>query len=195
MFSRRRPSDAEIRAFIGAQAQLPFSYAEVGATRGEPPAGYTVDHNRVALGHGHAAFERAVSALRRWQMFAIANVELCWPDAPIAVGTTVAILASAAGLWSINACRIVYLVDEAGPGTRRYGFAYGTLPAHAVRGEERFVVEWVSATDEVTYDLLAFSRPASRLLTWGRPLLRRAQRDFARRSLASMRRATAALTD
>jgi uncharacterized protein (UPF0548 family) len=188
MFWRRRPSDDEIRAFIADQAPRPFSYADVGATRGTPPAGYSCDHNRVALGSGRATFERAVAALRGWQMFAVGGVELCWPTAPIAVGTTVAILAGERGIWSLNACRIVYLLDEAGPVTRT-GFAYGTLPEHGVRGEERFAIEWERATDQVSYDLLAMSQPSSLLIALARPLLRRVQQRFARQSLAAMRRA------
>jgi uncharacterized protein (UPF0548 family) len=190
MFLNRRPRDDVIRAFIAEQARLPFSYAEVGATASEPPAGYVVDHNRVGVGVGEAAFARAGAAVRAWRMFAVEGVELCWPTAPIAVGTTVAILAGDIGLWSLNACRIVYVVDEPGP-LARFGFAYGTLPEHAVCGEERFLVEWSQATDEVFYDLLAFSRPSSPLLGFARPLLRRAQRRFARRSLESMQRAAA----
>jgi uncharacterized protein (UPF0548 family) len=190
MLRWRRPSENELRDFIGAQAALSFSYPDVGATRGAVPAGYTVDHNRVRLGAGRAAFERGVAALRAWRMFAIRGVELCWPDAPIAVGTTVAVLAGAGRLWSLNGCRIVYVIDEMAP-CARYGFAYGTLPEHAVRGEERFLIEWSPATDDVHYDLLAMSRPSSRLLELVRPLLRRTQRRFARGSLAAMRRAIA----
>jgi uncharacterized protein (UPF0548 family) len=186
----RRPSAHDIRVFIDAQAALPFSYEEVGATRGTPPAGYTVDRNRIRLGRGHTAFERGVAALRQWRMFAIDGVELCWPSASIATGTTVGVLAHAAGLWSLNACRVVYVVDERAELTR-YGFAYGTLPEHAVRGEERFLIEWSAASDEVVYDLLAFSQPSSALLGAVRPLLRRMQRRFARRSLEAMRRAAA----
>ena len=190
MFWRRRPSDAEIRAFIADQAPRPFSYPDVGATRGTPPAEYTCDHNRIVLGSGNTTFQRAVAALQRWEMFAVRRVELCWPTAPIAVGTTVAILAGERGIWSLNACRIVYLVDESGPVTRM-GFAYGTLPEHGVRGEERFVIEWERATDQVAYDLLAMSQPSSLLIALARPLLRRVQRRFARQSLAAMRRAAA----
>jgi uncharacterized protein (UPF0548 family) len=190
MFCWRRPTDEAIRAFVAVQAVQPFSYPDVGATRGDLPAGYTVDHHRVCLGTGRAAFERAVAALRRWRMFGVDGVTLCWPDAPLQVGTTVAILARAGGLWSLNACRIVYLIDEQGPPVR-CGFAYGTLPAHAVRGEERFLIEWSPASDDVHYDLLAFSRPRSVSLAVARPLLRAAQRRFARGSLAAMRRAVA----
>jgi uncharacterized protein (UPF0548 family) len=184
----RHPTDQEIRAFIATQAQRPFSYEEVGMTRGTPPAGYTVDHNRVCVGYGEADFARAVAALRSWRMFAIDGVELCWPTAPIEVGTTVGVLAAVGRLWSLNACRIVYLIDERGPLTR-WGFAYGTLPAHVVCGEERFTVEWAAASNEVIYDLFAASRARSAWLSAARPLLRMAQRRFARRSLAAMQRA------
>ena len=93
-------------------------------------------------------------------------------------------------LAAYKAPRIVYVVDEQGPLTRA-GFAYGTLPEHAVRGEERFMVEWSQASDEVHYDLLAFSLPGSLLVKLAQPVLRRFQRRFARQSLAAMRRAAA----
>ena len=47
----------------------------------------------------------------------------------------------AIGLWWLNACRIVYVVDESGP-ISKFGFAYGTLPGHVESGEERFLIEW-----------------------------------------------------
>ena len=187
MLFRHRPTTAQIRAFIAAQAQTPFSYRAVGASRHAPPAGYTCDHNRIELGRGPVVFDSAVAALRRWQMFAVDGVELCWPSAPIEAGTTVAILAGGRGVWSLNACRIVYVVDEE-DGVRRIGFAYGTLADHAVRGEERFLIEWSRQSDAVHYDLLAFSRPGSLLVGLGRPLLRAVQRRFARQSLEAMRR-------
>ena len=184
MLLLHEPSDTEIRRFIADQAARPFSYAEVGATGARPPAGTAVDHNRIRLGVGDDAFSRAVAAVRAWRMFAIGGVQLCWPDAPIAAGTTVAILARLGFVWSLNACRIVYVVDQ----PERFGFAYGTLPEHAVRGEERFLVER-DASGEVSYDLLAFSRPSSRVLAIGRPLLRTAQRRFAAASKQAMWRA------
>ena len=185
MFLRARPSEAEIDAFIAEQARQPYSYAEVGASAHGGPDGYTVDHNRIGLGFGGEVFARAVAALRRWAMFEVDAVQLCWPSAPIAEGTTVAILAGRVAAWSLNACRIVYTVDT----SDRFGFAYGTLPEHAVRGEERFLVERDPASDEVTYDLLAFSRPGTALLALARPILRREQRRFAAGSKAAMWRA------
>jgi len=71
MFLLSRPSEAVIRSFLVAQKGRPFSYAELGASRDRAPVGYVVDHNRIALGQGAAVFDRAVDALRRWQMFQI----------------------------------------------------------------------------------------------------------------------------
>lgn len=183
-----QPSADAIRGFVASQGDLPFSYSEVGATAGDTPPGYTVDHNRAALGRGWATFERAVAAVRAWRMFDVPAVRLCWPSAPIEAGTSVAILAGIAGLWSLNACRIVYVVDG-GEAVRRFGFAYGTLPEHAVRGEERFQVEWDRDNDEVVYDLLALSLPGPRMPRVALPFLRAAQRRFAVGSKAAMRRA------
>ena len=38
--------------------------------------------------------------------------------------------------------------------TRKFGFAYGTLPDHAATGEERFLIEWNQDDDSVWYDIL-----------------------------------------
>jgi uncharacterized protein (UPF0548 family) len=100
----------------------------------------------------------------------------------------VAVVARLFGLWWLNACRIVYVVDEQGP-VQRFGFAYGTLPGHAESGEERFTVEWREAAGAVWYDIQAFSRPRQVLARLGYPLARRLQRRFARGSAAAMRRA------
>src|SRR5262249_37567536 len=113
--------------------------------------------------------------------------QLCWPDAPIAIGSTIAILAAGFGLWTLNVCRIVYVVEEDGP-VRRYGFAYGTLPEHVGRGEERFTVEW-RRDDSVWYDILAFSQPNHLLMQLGYPAMRMLQRRFAQDSKRAMQRA------
>jgi uncharacterized protein (UPF0548 family) len=61
----------------------------------------------------------------------------------------VGILGRHLGVWSLNACRIAYTIEEETPLLRRYGFAFGTLPGHVERGEERFTVEWQGDEDTV----------------------------------------------
>jgi uncharacterized protein (UPF0548 family) len=186
MFRPTAPSDDDVRRFLASQRDLPFSYAEVGATRAAPPAGYNVDHNRIKLGSGAETFQRAVAALRRWEMFSIGWVRLCWPDTPVA-GAIFGVAIRHLGFWSLNSARIVYVIEEDGP-VQRYGFAYGTLPGHAERGEERFMVEWRHDDDTVWYDLFAFSRPRHLLVWAGYPLARLLQRRFASDSKAAMAR-------
>lgn len=120
-------------------------------------------------------------------MFVVPWIALCWPDTPIEIGANVALIARHAGFWSLNACRIVYLIEEAGD-PERFGFAYGTLPAHGERGEERFTVEFHRADASVWYDLYAFSRPWA-LARLAYPYARLLQRRFARDSMSAMKRA------
>jgi uncharacterized protein (UPF0548 family) len=171
---------------LESQGDLGFSYSEVGATATSPPHGYHVDRARFLLGQGPVAFSRGKLAIERWEMFHNGWTHLCWPDAPIQRGTTVAMMARCLGLYSINFCRIVYVIDE----PRRFGFAYGTLPDHVETGEERFVVEWL-ADDTVWYDLFAFSRPRHVLARIANPAVRSLQSKFRRDSGQAMQRAVA----
>ncbi len=185
MILAHRPSDQTITRFIESQSRLPFSYLQTGATRTQPPAAFAVDHNRIKLGSGLETYERARSAMQQWKQFDLGWVSVVPSGLPIEVGTTVGVLARTFGLWTLNACRIVYLVDEEREG-KRFGFAYGTLPDHVEQGEERFMIEWRQEDDSVWYDILAFSRPRHPLAKLTRPIVRQLQKNFARDSLATM---------
>jgi uncharacterized protein (UPF0548 family) len=146
-----------------------------------------VDHNRIQLGEGRIAFERARKAIKQWKMFEMTWLELFSPDTPIAEGATVAVAASHLGFWSLNAARIVYTIEEHGV-IERYGFAYGTLPDHAEMGEERFTVEFHAGDETVWYDLYAFSRPR-RLARMAFPYTRSLQKKFACDSKIALQKA------
>ena len=193
MISLRKPSSETVRAFLASQSGLALSYPAVGATSATPPAGHVVDHARIQLGVGSSVFAKGKAALERWQHFQLGWVEPYWPDTAIEPGQVVGVLARVYGLWWLNACRIVYVVDERGSVTR-FGFAYGTLPEHLESGEERFTIEWRHADDQVWYDILAFSRPNQLVARVGYPLVRRLQRRFARNSAQAMVQATSTPT-
>jgi uncharacterized protein (UPF0548 family) len=192
MLFLRRPTAEVIRAFLASQARLDLTYSAVGATATSPPAGYVLDHTRIRLGAGEKVFAAARVALEQWQQFRLGWLEASPDDTPIKEGQVVAILARSIGLWWLNACRIVAVVDEEGP-VRRFGFAYGTLPDHAGSGEERFLIEWDRVEGSVWYDILAFSRPWHFLVRLGYPWVRRTQKKFGRESAAVMRRAVGAV--
>ncbi|MBL9202622.1 MAG: DUF1990 domain-containing protein [Opitutaceae bacterium] len=191
MWFRDAPNAAAVGLFLASleAAKAAHSYGPVGATRsmppGRPPAGYTLDHNAQRIGDGEGMFLRACAALRAWRMFPAPWTSITPADAPIRAGMIVAMQARAFGLWWLNACRIVYVLEESGAGERRFGFAYGTLEAHVESGEERFSVE-LRADGSVWYDLLAFSRPHYWPVRLARPLARGLQARFVRESKAAM---------
>jgi len=187
MFLLALPSDDEIKSFLERQQRATFSYKAVGLSKnGSSPKNYRRDHNRIQLGSGQETWNNARQAVRGWKMFDMPCAQLCWPSAEIREGTTVAILIRHFGFCSLNASRIVYVIDE----PHRFGFAYGTLTEHAESGEERFLVEWNESDDSVWYDLLAFSRPNALLARIAQPLARRLQHRFVRDSLKAMKGAT-----
>lgn len=185
MFFFSEPSAETITSFIDAQRQLPFSYPAVGATNGNAPPGFVVDHNRVQLGAGAAIYRKAKEALSTWKQFDLGWVSIVPAGVQVKSGTTVAVKARAFGTWSLSAARVVYVINEAGP-TELFGFAYGTLPDHVETGEERFKVEWDLNDDKVWYDILAFSRPNHPLVKMAAPLARKLQKQFARESMRRM---------
>lgn len=205
MFLRRRPTDEQIRDFIATQKDEPLTF--LGAQESLPAPvvpeaecpeagkdarvpnfhvrGYLTDHNCVELGRGQTTFQRAIEAINRWEMFNIDWLQLCWPDAPIETGSVVAVLAYHLGFWSLNACKVISVINECEERCR-YGFIYGTLPDHAERGQEQFTVEWRRDDNSVLYEILAYSRPNLMLARLGYPITRLLQRRFARDSMKAM---------
>ena len=183
----RKPDDDFLKRFLDEQANLDFSYSEVGATNSLVPDGYAVDESRIVLGRGQAVFESAKIALCGWKQFQLGWVDIWSAETPLEKGREVAILGWAYGFWWLNACRIVYVVDEDGP-VRKFGFAYGTLPGHVESGEERFLLEWERETGQVSFDILAFSKPRHIATRLGYPLVRRKQKRFGREAATAIYR-------
>ena len=137
------------------------------------------------IGNGDKDWESAKNAIVSWKMFEMPWVRLCWPDTPIEEDRNVAILIRHFGFYSLNAARIVYVIDK----WDWFGFAYGTLSDHGESGEERFTVRLDREDGDVIYDLYAFSRPNYFSAKLGYPLTRSLQKQFAADSKAAMLRA------
>lgn len=157
----------------------PFSYAAVGATAAEPPAGFSFFTRTRLL--RHRDFGRAADDLMTWRMHQRAGLRVA-ASSPLVAADVVVLLSL--GWWRAVArfpCRVVYVVDE--PDAR--GFAYGTLPGHPECGEERFVVN--RHTDgRLEFTISAFSRPATRLAKLAGPLNPVVQSIFTNRYLAAL---------
>ena len=186
MLLLRPPTPAQVAAFLArSQEQVP-SYAETGWTLdGRTPDWALAGRCRVRVGQGEACWTRARAALRDGRMFQDWVLRLPG-DVPVPLaeqGGTAALLVrhlgplghGGWGLYSLIANRVLYLVDEPG----RFGFGYGTLPGHLVRGEERFLLER-DAAGAVWFDLTTFSHAALPFSRFAQPFVGAAQRRGAR---------------
>jgi uncharacterized protein (UPF0548 family) len=184
MFLAHRPSPEEIKQFLDRSQNLPLSYEPIGIAK-ESPRGFKLDEVSSVIGQSEPSFARAKQALTIWKQFDLGWVELHPSGAPIEVGTVVAILVRHLGFWSLNGCRIVYVIDQ---DSTKYGFAYGTLTNHAELGEEIFEVSCDPASQEVTYRIRAVSKARAVAARVGYPFTRFLQDKFRRDSIAAMRR-------
>ena len=159
-------------------AALPLTYTEVGATAGPLPAGYHHVQKSAVIGRGRRRFEEAADEGMRWGMLRGAGLRVEATTEVAAVDSAVIV-----HLGPVRApCRVVYVVDD----PDRRGFAYGTLPGHAESGEERFVVRYDPATDEVYADVTAFSRHATWWSRLGSPVTSVIQRVVTERYLRAL---------
>ena len=189
MFALSKPTMREVDALAGSLKHANFSYPSAGASSTSgAAAGFVVDHNRKIVGQGEVAFSLGVEAIKNLVMFPAPWIEVYPNKIACRSGEIIAVLARGLGIWAINFSRIVYTIDERQPEALlwRFGFAYGTLPIHIEAGEERFLVEWDRTSDQVTYDLFAFSRPRHLLAKLGHPYVRALQHRFQRLSVAAM---------
>ncbi|PQO31083.1 DUF1990 domain-containing protein [Blastopirellula marina] len=185
MFRFHSPDATSVERFIKSQCERKYSYCHQGKTAGTPPKGFQIDHTRVKLGYGIEVFEKAKEALGKWQQFELGWVVARPTTTTIREGETVCVIGKAAGLYWLNAARIVYVIDDR-LNTPKFGFAYGTLPAHMEMGEERFLVE-MDEYGDVWYDILAFSRPKRWIVWLVQPYMRKLQKQFARDSATRMK--------
>jgi uncharacterized protein (UPF0548 family) len=155
-----------------------LTYPDVGATAGELPPGYHHVHASAVVGHGVEDFDAASAVLMSWDMHRRCGIQVL--SAPPVVAD-----ADVEMRWLGRRipCRVVDVVDEPG----RRGFAYGTLSGHPEQGEERFIVAIDSATDEVTAEITAFSRPGSWTTRLAGPIGRGLQRWMTGRYLEALR--------
>lgn len=167
-------------------AAADLTYPEIGATRGELPAGYRHVRRQAVLGRGDEVFERAATALMSWQMQRGAGLRVRATGPVAHPGVVVALQMGIGRLSLVAPCLVVYVVAE--PDAR--GFGYGTLPGHPEAGEEAFTVSR-RPDGEVVLDVVAFSRPATALTRLAGPVAAAVQDWATGRYVLALRRIAA----
>ncbi|MGN7970648.1 DUF1990 family protein [Microbacterium sp. 22296] len=158
-----------------------LTYDEVGATAGVMPPGYHHVRDRRIIGHGRAAFEHAADALLAGEVQRRAGARVELSETPMRTGSRVTMRLG----FGILSFRIPCLVVWAERTDTVAGFAYGTLPGHPERGEERFTLT-LEPSDEVVFEIAAFSKPGRWFTRVGAPLGRWVQAWMTRRYLHAL---------
>jgi uncharacterized protein (UPF0548 family) len=172
-------------ADLGRLATAPFTYPEVGATRdGELPPGYAHGGRTAVVGHGAAAFERAVAAVFDWRMQRSVGLRVRASGPPTQPGTVVVLTAGFRRFGYDIPCRVVWARTDGDA----QGFAYGSLPGHPESGEESFQVTLEPGGD-VVFTTRVFSRLASPAARLGGPVSRAVQAAALDRYVTGVARA------
>jgi uncharacterized protein (UPF0548 family) len=167
-----------------SETDTPLTYPEVGGTLRRPlPDGYRHLRQRTYLGSGREVMRQAADAVLEFWMHRAAGMRVDASAPRAAPGVVVLSRVGVGPLRAVAPCRVVWAED----GERRAGFGYGTLPGHPAVGEESFVVE-LDELNDVWLTITSFSRPGTRLARLAGPLAPAAQRWYARRCGAALRR-------
>jgi uncharacterized protein (UPF0548 family) len=172
----RRPTPERVEAYRQARLHVdPTAFPQ-----SEPPSGFHHDIFDRVVGSGPDDFGRARRGLEQWAAHRGSAVDVLPDDAPLAPGSTVAIVTRQLGLWVLAACRIESVIDE--PGS--FGFIYATLPDHPECGYESFVV--ANHGEDVVFTIEAVSRPGIPLVRFGQPVTRLLQQRATDAYLAAL---------
>ncbi len=170
-----------LTALLAEYESRDLTYAEVGATRSPAlPGGYHHTRLRREVGKGEQDFRRACEIVLGWDMHRGSGLTVA-AGGPAAEGRT-AVLAAGGRIGLVIPSRELYVVDE----PRRRGFGYGTLPDHPESGEEAFLV--TLDDDRVWLEVVAFSRPGSRMVKVVGPVSLLLQQIALRSYFRSVRR-------
>jgi uncharacterized protein (UPF0548 family) len=205
LFRRARPSDAEIKRLLRHLGEAPYTYKPVGATFDLQPGGgdslevtrlsslgFDVDTHVFPLGRGGADFRAACAALDTWRLFEIGWASVVTEAEEPTPGVLLGLRVRSLGLWSVLVSRVLDVTHDDEPRSgreARHSFTYGTVSHHVESGEERFAVTWDAASDEVRFEIVAYSRPRHLLARLGYPFVRTRQAAFGVAAATAMRRA------
>ena len=135
-----------------------------------------------------APFDRCLAALREWRQYDLGWCHVARPRPALVEGELSATIARAFGLWSVNCCRIVRVIEEPG----RFAFAIGTLPHHVETGEELFELTDAGG-GRTTFRIASFSGPHHPLVRIGWPVASLAVRRFLREAPGALERCASAV--
>ncbi len=195
MYTFIQPSEKQLTELVQNAREIQYSYSAVGCTQHDvPPTGFRRDQATILLGRGQAVFQTACEVARQGDFFPSPMIRLFTLACPISSGQIVVAVYQfpCGGGWFSMPARVTAVFDDvattAAGEIHRGGFTYGTLHGHLEAGEEQFLVQHHTVSDEVSFTITAISRPLWWPVWLAWPLARWEQARFRRLALARMRR-------
>ncbi|MBX7243009.1 MAG: DUF1990 domain-containing protein [Bacteroidia bacterium] len=171
----------KIESFRKKQLHRDFSYPFPLITlSNQSVRGWNRDIEKAMVGKGEPDFLFFKKQLIHWEQFNTGWTKILTPE-PAHEGQTVVVMVKTLGICFYNTCRVVKIIDE----PNRFGVIYGTLPRHAEKGEELFMIS-VDEKGDVWYEIKAFSRPNYGFIWLGYPFLRYLQERFRKDSVGRL---------
>lgn len=175
-----RPDPRILDSLLDEAEAASVTYDHQGATLTDPPDEPARSWT-LGLPRRPDPFDPAVTALSTFVPQRRGIGATIHPEAPdLQPGTTLLTVVPAGPVSVVSPLRVVEVVDE----PDRFGYAYGTLPGHAVRGEESFVVHRLPDR-RTMITVTNLSRPTGALAAAG-PIMPMAQGVIARRYLRAV---------
>jgi uncharacterized protein (UPF0548 family) len=173
-----RRGDERLRRLLATAEQAELSYDHPGSTL--QPGSVTGVPDRSLSIEIVGNMTSAARTLCQWAPHGGIRARIHPEAAPIAVGTTLLVIAPFGPFELAVPDRVVAVVEDAG----RFGFAYGTLAGHAEAGEELFLAEQV-APGRLRLTVRVQAVPATLPARLGKPLVSVLQKAAARRYLTA----------
>ncbi|CAH9133486.1 unnamed protein product [Cuscuta epithymum] len=152
--------------------------------------GFFLNHSRVLVGSGSAAFEKGKKALQTWRHFSL-NWTFVDPKSRIGVGEKFCVCVKEFLPWVMMPLQVLYVHDQTINKDKgmmaSFSFGSGTLQGHLLAGEERFSIS-LDENDKVWYEILSISKPAHFLSFVGYPYVLLRQKSFAHQSSNAVRK-------
>ena len=149
------------------------------------PPFWFINQSHRQIGHGRDAFRRASEVLDTLKL-----LNLGWLT-HFLHGDTLSICSRQFGIiWMMNANRLIDRRES----YDQCSVTWGTTRRHVLAGEERLSVKWDRASDEVTFEILSFSRPRHAFSWLAYPYVVAQQKRFANDASAMMVKAAGTIS-
>jgi len=159
-----------------------LSYSEVGATKGNPPAGYNFDTYSLKIGEGQKDFELAVEGFKAWKSHNGGGLHAYPIEMEFVAGNSATFGYVVGPVVILIPDRIVFAEQT----DTKFECAYGSIVGHPEKGEEVFRIQ-LNDDGEVVMEIECFSNIVAPGVKLVYPIARFLQKRVTRKYMTALR--------